>query len=78
MIFALFTGPLSYLLCFLFAWLINEMRPKMRAFATVVFYAPALSGQVFTVWLFLFSSDQYGIINGTLMKLACSTSRSPG
>lgn len=69
MIFALFTGPLSYLLCFLFAWLINEMRPKMRAFATVVFYAPALSGQVFTVWLFLFSSDQYGIINGTLMKL---------
>jgi len=68
MIFALFAGPLSYILCFLFAWLINDMRPKMRALATTVFYAPALSGQVFTVWLFIFSPDQYGIINGFLMQ----------
>ena len=69
MVFALFTGPLSYMLCFLFAWLINELRPKMRALATVIFYAPALSGQAFTVWMFIFSSDQYGIINGLLMRL---------
>mgnify|MGYP000919461179 CR=1 FL=1 len=68
MVFALFTGPLSYMLCFLFAWLINEMKPKMRAVCTTVFYAPALSGQAFTVWLFIFSSDQYGIVNGVLMK----------
>ena len=69
MIFALFTGPISYFLCFLFAWLINEMRPKLRAVCTTVFYAPALSGQAFTVWLFIFSSDQYGIINGALMRM---------
>ncbi len=69
MIFALFTGPISYFLCFLFAWLINEMRPKLRAVCTTVFYAPALSGQAFTVWLFIFSSDQYGFINGALMRM---------
>lgn len=31
LIFALVTGPISYLMCFGFAWLINENSPKMRA-----------------------------------------------
>lgn len=69
MIFALLTGPISYFLCFFFAWLINEMPPRLRALFTVVFYAPALSGTAYTVWLFMFSADQYGIINGMLMNL---------
>ena len=28
---AAITGPLSYALCFVFAWLINELKPKIRA-----------------------------------------------
>ena len=28
LIFALITGPVSYVLCFVFAWLINELRPN--------------------------------------------------
>lgn len=69
LIFALFTGPASYLMCFLFAWLINEMHPKLRALLTTVFYAPALAGTAYTVWMFIFSSDRYGIINGFLIQL---------
>ena len=71
--FAVLTGPISYMLCFFFAWLINELRPGMRAVATVIFYAPALSGQAYTVWTYIFSSDRYGIINGWLLKLGILT-----
>jgi len=69
LIFAAVTGPISYILCFLFAWLINELRPKTRAVMTTLYYAPALSGQAYTIFLFFFSNDQYGLINGLLMKL---------
>ncbi len=69
LIFALITGPVSYVLCFVFAWLINELRPKLRALVTLIFYAPVLSGTAFTVWSFIFSSDQYGLLNGYLMNL---------
>lgn len=69
LIFALVTGPVSYILCFLFAWLINELGPKTRTLMTTIFYAPALSGQAFTVFLFFFSGDQYGIVNSLMMQL---------
>lgn len=69
LIFAVVTGPISYFLCFFFAWLINDLRPGVRAVVTTIFYAPALSGQAFTIWRFLFSSDSYGILNGFLLQL---------
>jgi len=69
LILAFLTGPVSYILCFLFAWLINELKPALRSFVTVVFYAPVLSGQAFTIWLFIFSSDRYGLANGIMLKL---------
>lgn len=68
MIFALITGPVSYMLCFLFAWLINDLGPRMRSVVTAIFYAPVLSGQAYSIWTFFFSADSYGIINGTLMR----------
>lgn len=69
LIFATMTGPVSYLLCLMFAWFINELTPKIRAIVTLIFYAPSISGQVYLIWQTLFSSDQYGWVNGTLMKL---------
>ena len=36
-IFAVITGPLSYLLCLFFAWMINELHPKVRAVLTLLF-----------------------------------------
>lgn len=69
LIFAAITGPLSYLLCFIFAWLINELNAKLRAVVTLVFYAPSISGQVYLIWQLLFSGDMYGYINAFLMDL---------
>ena len=69
LIFATMTGTVSYLLCLMFAWFINELTPKIRAVVTLIFYAPSISGQVYLIWQTLFSSDQYGWVNGTLMKL---------
>lgn len=39
LVYAAITGPLSYLACFLFAWFINELKPKIRAVLTLLFYA---------------------------------------
>jgi len=67
-IFALVTGPASYVLSFMMAWFINELSPKMRAFVTLVFYAPSISGQVYLIWQIFFSGDQYGYANSLLIK----------
>jgi len=65
---ASFTGPISYILCLMFAWFINELTPKIRAFVTLVFYAPAISGNIFLIWTVLFSGDTYGYANGFLLR----------
>lgn len=69
LLFAVITGPISYIACFLFAWIINELSPKIRAIMTLVFYAPSISGNVFFIWLIIFSGDSYGYLNGFLMRL---------
>lgn len=65
-IFALITGPLSYALCFLIAWLINEMPEKLRAIFTLIFYMPSLAN-VYTVWKIIFSGDMNGWLNSFLI-----------
>ena len=69
LVFAAVTGPVSYILSLLIAWFINELPPKVRAVVTLIFYAPSISGNVYLVWKTLFSSDQYGWANATLMDL---------
>ncbi len=69
LIIALITGPLGYIACFIFAWFINELPNKVRAVMTVIFYAPSISGGVYTIWTYILSSDRYGVLNGVLMKL---------
>ena len=69
LIFAFITGPIGYILSFVFAWCINEFNPKLRALLTLIFYSPTLAGNVYFVWTFIFSGDQYGMLNGFLMNL---------
>ena len=68
LIFALITGPVSYILCLLFAWIINEFKGKLRAFLTLIFYAPSISGQAYLIWNIILSDDRYGYLNGILMR----------
>ncbi len=67
-LFAFITGPISYVACFLFAWLINELPPKLRALLTLVLYAPSIAGNTYLIWQTLFSSDSYGYMNSFLMR----------
>ena len=69
LIFALLTGPRSYFLCLVFAWLKNELPVRARNLFTLVFYAPSISGALYVIWSFIFSGDAYGMANGLLMQL---------
>jgi multiple sugar transport system permease protein len=66
LIFAIFTGPLSYVLSFFLAWLINELHPKLKTLFTLVFYAPSMAGNIYFVWQLIFSGDSYGWLNSFL------------
>ncbi|MDR2752008.1 MAG: sugar ABC transporter permease, partial [Clostridiales bacterium] len=70
--FAVVTGPVSYIMCFVFAWLINGFSPKIRAFMTLVFYAPSISGNAYLIWKLIFSSDARGYANSLLSSLGLS------
>lgn len=66
--FAVITGPVGYMLSFIIAWLINELTPKVRSVVTLIFYTPALTGNVYFIWLYIFSGDRYGFINNILLQ----------
>lgn len=68
LIFALITGPVSYLLCYVFAWFINELPGKLRAIMTVIFYVPSLTGGAVGIWTYILSGDRYGVLNSLLLK----------
>jgi len=68
LIFAVITGPLGYALAFLLAWFINELPRVPRSIVSFVFYSPALVGNVFFIWQFIFSGDSYGLLNGFLVE----------
>ncbi len=68
LIFALITGPVSYLLCYVFAWFINELPGKLRAIMTVIFYVPSLTGGAIGIWTYILSGDRYGVLNSLLLK----------
>ncbi|MGF7146354.1 multiple sugar transport system permease protein [Anaerotaenia torta] len=68
-LFAVITGPIGYFMALFIAWMINDLKPGIRAFLTLIFYAPTISGQAYIIWRYIFSSDSYGFANGWLMKL---------
>lgn len=63
------TGPVGYMMCFFFAWALNEFSPKVRAILTLMFYAPSISGNAYLIFTLLFSGDSYGFINAWAIKL---------
>lgn len=68
-IFALFTGPLSYFLCLFLAWLVNEMNRRTRTIFTFCLYVPSMFTGAYSIWAYIFSGDQYGLVNSILLKL---------
>ena len=69
LLIAAVTGPVSYLLCFFLAWMINDLKPKLRAVLTLCFYAPSITSSVYVVWTYVFSGDRYGLLNSFLLRM---------
>ena len=69
LLFAVITGPISYIACFLFAWIINDFGSRLRAFLTLIFYAPSISGNVYFIWRIIFYGDRYGLANSFLIDM---------
>lgn len=69
LVLAVLIGPGGYLLSLIFAWFINELTPKIRAFVTLIFYAPSICGNGLLIWQTMFSSDEYGYMNSLLIRL---------
>ncbi|MGE5597945.1 MAG: carbohydrate ABC transporter permease [Bacteroidota bacterium] len=69
--FALFTGPLGYVLAYLMAWLISQIPKRYRLLYTLAFYVPSLTSTVVTGLLvsYFFSGDRYGFINNLLLQM---------
>ncbi len=68
LILAIITGPISFILAFVVAWLINELPKKWKWLMTLIFYAPSISGNAYLLWKLIFSSDMYGYANSFLIK----------
>ena len=68
LVIAVVTGPIGYILSFLFAWFINELPRWLRTIALVVFYAPSIAGGAYTVFSIIFRGDAYGWLNAILLQ----------
>lgn len=69
LLIAFICGPLGYIACFCFAWLINELPPTLRAIMALIFYAPTIAGSAYVVWTYILSGDRHGVINSMLLSL---------
>ncbi len=69
MVFAVISGPTTYILSFVMAWLICRFK-KVKNFFSLAFYAPSICSGIAlsTIWLYFFSSDAYGFINQVLLN----------
>lgn len=65
-VIAVITGPLGYMLSFVFAWFINELPRWLRTIAVVVFYAPSIAGNAYQIFGIIFRGDAYGYLNAFL------------
>ncbi len=66
---AIITGPLGYIMSFLFAWLINQLPRWVRSVAVIVFYAPSIAGNCYTIFSVFFRGDAYGYVNAFLINI---------
>lgn len=67
--YAVIAGPVGYIMSFILAWLINNVRFRL-AYA-LAYYAPSVAGGAVSavIWGPLFSPDRYGYLNNILLKL---------
>ncbi|MCM1505602.1 MAG: sugar ABC transporter permease [Ruminococcus flavefaciens] len=73
LVFAVITGLVGFIMCFLVAWLINSLPRRLGTFLTLIFYIPSMAN-VYSVWRVIFSGDMNGYINSLLISAGFITS----
>lgn len=69
LVMAVVTGPIGYIISFMLAWMINELKPALRSFLVLLIYAPTISGNLYMVWKIIFSDDANGFLNSILLYM---------
>lgn len=69
--FALFVGPIGYLLGFFLAWLLAQIPSKPRTILALVIYSPSMTAGVAmsVMWRIIFSGDESGYLNALLLSM---------
>ena len=65
-ILAVITGPIGYMMSFMFAWLIHELPKFLRSVFVLIFYTPTIAANLYMLFGTFFSSDAYGWANALL------------
>ena len=69
LLIAVLVGPVGFILSFVIAWLINELPKTIRLIMIFLVYSPSFSGTLYTVWQYVFSNDENGIMNSVLQRI---------
>ncbi len=67
-VIAVITGPVGYILSFLFAWFICELPRWLRTIAVVGVYAPSIAANAYAIFAIIFRGDAYGYLNSFLLQ----------
>jgi len=68
--FALFVGPIGYMLGFFLAWLLAQIPSKLRTVLALIIYSPSMTAGVAmaVMWKIIFSGDESGYLNAILLN----------
>ncbi len=68
--FAFIVGPVGYLMSFILAWVLAQIPHRSRTIFAIILYSPSMTAGIAmaVVWTVMFSGDQTGYINATLMN----------
>ncbi len=69
--FALFVGPIGYMLGFFLAWLLAQIPKRSRTILALFIYSPSMTAGVAmsVMWKIIFSGDEAGYLNAILLQL---------
>lgn len=69
--FAVFVGPIGYMLGFFLAWLLAQIPHRARTILALIIYSPSMTAGVAmsVMWRIIFSGDESGYLNAILIQL---------
>lgn len=75
LVYAFTVTPITFVINFMLAWVLNSLRKGMRNLMVILYYIPQMSagGALGLIWLYLFSGDRYGLLNHFLTVMGWIT-----